>query len=979
MPISFATPEFLLLLVVLLPLVILLGRRSLAGLDKVRRRMALALRIALVVLLVAALAEVEWRDLTEKVEVVFVVDHSRSIPEEKAKSALELIERSRGRMDPRRDLGKVVVFGREGYNEATLRKDGAPLTRFASDIDRNYTNMEQGIRRALEALEVDARGRIVLISDGNETAGDAKAAIAEARKQGVPVDVVPLDYSYGEEVLVEKVKIPEEAKIGEPFLARVVTHAVKESDAKIHLWRDGALLETRRVHLEPGPNVHEFQLELDEAGFFRVEAVVQLIDETGKESKQDQLFQNNTAHGFVYARGKAQILYVHDEADPDAAEAHHLLAALRRSEIRIKRISAVDFPLTAGELQSYDAIILDDVAKPAFSQNQLKNIETAVADMGIGLIMIGGARSFGAGEWRNTPVEKALPVEMDIKQEQVIPDGALMMVMHSCEMAEGNAMAIQVCQKAVDTLSAKDTVGVLIYGGNGSEWAVKPVKARNKPAIKQAIRRMQIGDMPDFDPIFRMSVSALEKLPSSVKHMIVMSDGDPSSPAASLLKRCRKAKITVSTICYFAHGGAQGPSVDLMKRIANVTGGKYYYLDDPRALPRIFLKESKRVTRSLIVNKTITPAVRGDSPVLTGFSGFPQLTGYVLTEAKPRAEVALTAPDGSPILAHWQYGVGKSLAFTSDAKPRWATEWVTWEGFRTFWSQAVRWVKKDVQENVFEFSTKLKGDKGQIVLDAVTEDGEVVDGLNVTARIASPDPNVAAREVKLVQRGAGRYVGEFPVDKVGTYSVSLLSLDEQGQRRHSVTTGLVVPYSDEFRKLKSDTVFLEELARAGKGKVVAPEELLDLSVNPWDRADLGQKEALEERWPLALMLALLIFFLDVSVRRIAIDWDKLFAKAKAVVSRKPDAPRTMDRLRARKAKVQANREETLVKFQAEEGAETGPIDVAGQGPSAGGPRPQSRERKPKPTQEPPEGGYTNRLLEAKRRARRELEQDEDDQ
>lgn len=981
MPVTFASPEFLLGLL-LLPIVVLLGRRSLAGLDRFRRRMALGLRLTLVTLLVFALAEIEWRDLTQRVEVVYVVDHSRSIPEEKSQQVLDLINKSRGRMDPRIDLGKVVVFGREGYNEATLRKDGAALSRYASDIDRDYSNVEEGLTRALEALEPNARGRIVLFSDGNPTAGKVKNAIAKAREAGVPIDVVPIEYAYDEEVLVEKVKIPEEAKIGEPFLARVVIHAAEETEAKVHLWRDGALVETRPVTLKRGANVEKFQLELSEAGFFRVEAVVQLV---GKG--RDQLFQNNTAHGFVFARGKAQILYVHDEADPEATEAHNFLLALKAAEIRVKVISATDFPLKMGELQGYDAMILDDVARPAFSEVQLKNIETAVNSMGIGLVMIGGARGFGAGEWRNTPVERALPVEMDIKQEQVIPDGALGLVIHSCEMAEGNAMAINVCQKAVDSLSAKDTVGVLVYGDQGSMWAVKPTKARNKRQIKAKIRKMQVGDMPDFDPIFSLAVTALEKMPNAVKHMIVMSDGDPSQPSASLLKRCRKARITVSTICYFAHGGAQGPSVDLMKRIANVTGGKYYYLDDAKKLPQIFLKESKRVTRSLIVNKTIVPAIRGQSPVLTGFDGFPALTGYVLTEAKPRAEVALTAPDGSPILAHWQYGVGKSLAFTSDAKARWATEWVGWEGFQTFWSQAIRWVKKDVQESAFKVSTSLNGDQGQIVVDAIGEDGETVTGLNIRAKVSSPDPKEEPQEVELVQRGgAGRYVAKFPVKKVGTYSVSLLSLDEEGKRRHSVTTGLVVPYSDEFKKLKSDRTFLEELAKAGGGKIVEPEQLAAFEVNPWRREDLGEREALEERWPLALALALLLFFLDVSIRRVAIDWDKLIAKAKAAVTRK-ETPRTIDRLRERKAKVQQAREETLTKFTADPSVDHGPVEVAGAG-SVGGPgggssesgsgRPKPKPKpKPKPAEGAAEGGYTNRLLEAKRRARRELEEGKD--
>ncbi|MBL4845193.1 MAG: VWA domain-containing protein [Planctomycetes bacterium] len=978
MPVTFASPEFLLGLL-LLPIVILLGRKSLAGLDRVRRRMAVGLRLALVTLLVLALAEVEWRDLTQRVEVIYVVDHSRSIPEGKSQEVLDLINKSRGRMDPRIDLGKIVVFGREGYNEATLRRDGAPLTRYASDIDRDYSNLEEGISRALEALEPNARGRIVLLSDGNQTAGDVKNAIAKAREAGVPIDVVPIEYSYNEEVLVEKIKIPEEAKIGEPFLARVVIRAAEDTEAKVHLWRDGALIETRPVLLKRGVNVEKFQLELDEAGFFRVEAVVQIV---GKQ--KDHLFQNNTAHGFVFARGKAQVLYVHDEADPEASEAHHFLLALKAAEIRVKVIPATDFPLKVGELQGFDAVILDDVARPAFSDKQLKNIETAVADMGIGLIMIGGARGFGAGEWRNTPVEKALPLEMDIKQEQVIPDGALALVIHSCEMAEGNAMAINVCQKAVDNLSAKDTIGVLVYGQKGSMWAVKPTKARNKRQIKAKIRQMQVGDMPDFDPIFSLAVTALEKLPSAVKHMIVMSDGDPSQPRASLLKRCRKARITVSTICYFAHGGAQGPSVDLMKRIANVTGGKYYYLDDAKKLPQIFLKESKRVTRSLIVNKTIVPAIRGQSPVLAGFDGFPELTGYVLTEAKPRAEVALTAPDGSPILAHWQYGVGKTLAFTSDAKPRWATEWVAWEGFQPFWSQAVRWVKKDVQESVFKVSTTLKGDQGQIVVDAISEDGETVSGLNVRAKVSSPDPKEPTREIQLVQQGAGRYVARFPVTKVGTYSVSLLSLDAEGQRRHSVTTGLVVPYSDEFKRLKSDRTFLEEIAKLGGGKIVEPEQLATFEINPWRREDLGEREALEERWSFALALALLLFFIDVATRRVAIDWDKLIARAKAVVTRK-ETPRTIDRLRERKARVQQAREETLHKFTAEPGVDHGPVDVAGAG-SVGGPggdqgqdRPRPKPKpKPKPTADgAAEGGYTNRLLEAKRRARRELDEGKD--
>lgn len=974
MPISFAAPEYLVLLPVLGLLVWLIGRRSLAGLDVLRRRAALLLRLLCVALLVLALAEVEWRDLTEKLKVVVVVDHSRSIPEDQTALTRRLVDEAKKKMDPRKDSGELVVFGREAFVEASIEKDDPPVAPYASALDRSYTNLDGALRRALEAIDEGTRGRIVLVTDGNQTLGDASAAVARARAAQVPVDVVPLEYAYGQELLVEKIVLPPEAKIGEPFLARVVTHAVARTPARIRLWQGGELVETRDVVLEPGANVEQFQLNLERADFYRVEASVEPLDR-----RQDQLAQNNTAHGFVFTRGKAQVLYVHDVADEDALEGRYLLEALSEEQLRVVSMPAVNFPLEPGALQGYDAIILDDVARGSLSERQQAAIESAVGNMGIGLIMIGGERSFGAGEWRGSPVESALPVEMDIKQEEVIPDGALVMVIHSCEYAEGNAAAIKVTKKAVDGLSAKDTVGVLIYGNSGNEWVVAPTKAVNKPGIKNQLHAMQPGDMPDFDGIFRMALDSLKGITASVKHMIVMSDGDPSPPAPTLLKQCSDNRITVSTICYFSHDGAQGQSAQVMRRIANMTGGKYYYLDNPEDLPRIFIKEAQRVARSLIVNQTFKPAPRTPSPVLTGIQDPPQLTGFVLTEPKPRAEVALVSPDGSPILAHWQYGVGKSLAFTSDCKPRWASAWVQWPGYRRFWSQAVRYVSKDVQESVFQTSTTVRGDRGVIVLDAVTPDGELVEGLTVKARVTPPQGG-EPKEVDLVQRGAGRYEGEFPVSQVGTYTVSLMTKDQDGATSHSVTTGLVFPYSDEFKRLRSDRPFLEELARQGDGRVLDPQKVLSGEVNLWDREALGNRIALEERWTWALALGLLIFMLDVAARRVAVDWSKVWARGKAILTRSaPPAVSTMDRLRERKTAV---REETLVKFTPSAEAPTdvkvagATAPVAGTDGASTSARTPIKPAAPKSTPAATDGdeGYTNRLLAAKRRARQETDQ-----
>ena len=989
MPVAFASPLYLLLAPPLLLLVWLLGRRSLAGLEPVRRRMALGMRMLVVLLLVLSLAEVQWRDLTRRVEVVFVLDHSRSIPDQETKAALELIEASRQRMNPLLDLGKVVVFGRDASTETRLVRaaDRPPLTAISSAVQRDHTNLEEGITRALEALEPDARGRIVVLSDGNATAGDVGAALARARAAQVPVDVVPIDYAYDKELLVEKLVLPDEIKAGEPFLARVVVDATRRTRARVSLFQEGTVLQSQELTLEAGPNVAVFQLQLERPEFFRIRAVVESLEGGG-----DQLYQNNAAHGFVFARGKATVLVVHDEEDPQAEESQHLLRALEAEQIAVKTMVPSQFPLDSLELQAYDAVILDDVDRPSFSEAQQLAIESAVGNMGVGLIMIGGERSFGAGEWRGSPVEQALPVEMDIKQEEVIPDGALAIILHSCEMPEGNALALKVCQKSVDSLSAKDWFGIVHYGAQ-NEWAVPLLQARDKAGIKAKIGKIQPGDMPDFDGIFRLALKGLKGINASVKHMLLLSDGDPSPPAPELLKQCRDGKITVSTICYFAHGGAQGAESNQMRRIASMTGGKYYYLDDAKKLPQIFIKESQRVARSLIVNRTFTPLQRTKSPVLTGFEGLPAVTGYVLTEPKPRAEVALVSPENAPVLAHWQYGVGRSLAFTSDAKPKWASKWVQWGGYQSFWAQAVRWVSKEVHGGAFQVATSVRGERGVVALDAITPDGELLEGLTVIARVTPPQDGAKPVDVPLVQKGAGRYEGEFPLGEVGTYNVHLMTR-ERGRLRHSVTTGLVSPYSEEFKRLRTDRPALAEVARQGGGRLIEPAALRQGDLDLWDRAALAEKIALEERWPWVLSAALFLFLLDVALRRVAIDWDKLFARVAAVVRRGPaggQAPRTMERLRERKAEVREVRGDAGAPAAASTPAPARPAPAAKfeGGPAGGGPvdvagapgqeaRPQAPPG-PRPPQPPSggaakqEGSLMDRLRQAKKRAQQETE------
>jgi hypothetical protein len=478
--------------------------------------------------------------------------------------------------------------------------------------------------------------------------------------------------------------------------------------------------------------------------------------------------------------------------------------------------------------------------------------------------------------------------------------------------------------------------------------------------------------------------------------MILLSDGDPSPPTPELLAAYKQAKITCSTICICSHGGRNGGEHMLMQRLANELGGKCYYVDEPKELPKIFQRETQRVARSLIVNADFVPRRAQRSEILKGIEGLPSLKGHVLTEPKPRADVPLVSAQGAPILAHWQYGAGKSLAFTSDATNRWAANWVHWGGFQNFWGQAIRWVSKDVQDTPFQVSTRVQGERGKITLDAVDDKGNFIDGLTVEGAVRSPrDERI---DVKLKQVAPGRYEADFAAKDVGAYTVSLLTKDKDGKRRHSFTTGMVFPYSEEFKKLKTDRVLLAQIAKAGDGEVVEPATVLQGPGGKWkgffardDRTEVDT--ALRDKWNLILAIAVFCFLLDVAVRRVAIDWDKVFAKVRAVFARGPrkEAERlaTMDRLMQRKQEVRVEktgsdvegpalpveRPRPAAKFEATQTPSAGAPTVLGAKSEVAKPGEPKLAAPPPKKDEPQQGPFTNRLLEAKRRALRGIEED----
>jgi hypothetical protein len=276
----------------------------------------------------------------------------------------------------------------------------------------------------------------------------------------------------------------------------------------------------------------------------------------------------------VNVQGKPRVLMV----TPNDNNASYLIKALQSEKLTVETRRTGGLPTHLRDMQAYDAIILNNVPAYEFSSKQMLGLQSYVRDLGCGLVMVGGENSFGPGGYRETPVEEALPVTMDIKNMQFIPGGAVAMIMHSCEFPQGNDWAKSVCAKVTHQLSDNDYAGLVIFGMDAS-WVWNPGMKKvgpNRGEMLTRIMSINPGDMPDFDAALETAYSGLINTKAYLKHCIILSDGDPSPPRAALVAKFQKARITVSTIVIQPHdpSGAQN-----MYQIAKLHGGRFYLED----------------------------------------------------------------------------------------------------------------------------------------------------------------------------------------------------------------------------------------------------------------------------------------------------------------------------------------------------------------------------------------------------------------
>ncbi len=860
MGVAFTNPAALALLPIALAVTLLLGSGSRRRIGAARRRAALLVRTLLIAALVFALAGFQLVLPVDRLATVFVVDLSDSVGQPGRTAAIDYLRQSLALM-PKDDVAGVVAFGKDALVER-LPAEVRELDTIASTPVQGATDVGAALRLAAALFPDDAQKRIVLLSDGNDTTGEGQSEAALAAARGIQVQTHVIGLGGQDEVLVDRVSSPTTAHLGEEIEVGATITSTVAQPATVRLFADGSLVATQSVSLVAGQTAVTFRVKPTEAGFHIFRVVV--------EAGRDTFSQNDRGDSDTIVKGEPRTLVA--AGNPDVAA--QLVAALEKERQKVDVVVPEAIPAELQGLASYDTVVLVDVPRTRLTDRQMQALQVFVRDIGRGLVMIGGPHTYGAGGFAKTPLEESLPVDMGVRDRQKQPDVALVVVIdqsgsmdachcNSFDRGVGSQIAgvrkvdigKEAILRAVAAMSPSDQLGVVGFDA-AAHWAIHTAPLGQIGDVGSKISGINPGGQTNIFAGLDEAVKSLENTTATRRHIILFTDGWSSSGAYDqIIARMKAAGITLSTV------GAGGGSAPILAELAREGGGRYYPAPNPASIPDIFLKETQQVSGQQIVEEPFHPIQTGDSPILRGLSaGFPTLLGYNGTTAKAAAQTVLVTARDDPLLAQWQYGLGRSVAWTSDSTGRWAKDWIAWPGFSRFFSQLVGWTFPGEESGGIEARFDSHGGQTTLHVESVESDGSPRDFFATTATVVGP--SLSPVQVTLPQVAPGVYETSLGEIDSGAYAIRLSQI-RPGSSPIARTVGLVAPSAAEYRSLGANQPFLAALRAATGGAVV------DDPAAVW-RHDLASTSSFSDLWPALLVLALLLWPIDIALRRVSV-------------------------------------------------------------------------------------------------------------
>ncbi|MCU6707206.1 VWA domain-containing protein [Paenibacillus sp. J5C_2022] len=888
MGIELSSPPAMLLLLPCLLLIwwMLRGTLRLRGSRKIA---VIATRSIILGLLVAMAAGIHPYKLLQHRQVVIVADRSASMEDE---AGLEQWIAEAWSSKEEEDVGAVVAFGAnaiiDSIQSAQSEADHGRYE-FIAKPNPSFTDMAAGMRHAAALLQGYGGGRIVLVTDGKENSGDARREARLLKDAGIPVDVYHWPSGGGSDAAIEALKLPAVMKEGESFSFQISIRSTFSGMAELKLYEGNKEVGVSGVQLERGDNLFSLRGVASEAGFHTYRAELY--------AEADGQAANNTAHAFSRITGPGTVLIV--EGEPGSSG--NVEAALAASFIRTETISPEQLPLELTDYAAYDSIVLNNVPATRISEKPMRWLDSAVADFGIGMVMLGGDSSFGLGGYFDTPIERALPVYMDLQGRKQMPTLGLTLIIDRSGSMSGTSLELakEAAMRTVELMREEDTVGVIAFDSS-PWWVVEPTRLQDKESVLSAIQGIGADGGTDIYKALQSGFEGLLKVEAQRRHMILLTDGQSatSTPYSTITNGMKENGVTLSTVAV-----GQGADKRLLEELASAGAGRYYYTEDQSTIPAIFSRETVLISRTYVVEGAIAPIAgsAGDWGRLWK-DGVPQLQAYIATTPKELAEVALWSSEEDPLLARWSYGAGKTVAWTSDSAGKWSRDWVLWSSYPDVLTEWVKWTFPQFQHAPYQIETRLRGEAAELTVTSTTGHSPSMNG-TLAVRIREHSGN--ERTIGLSPAGLGQFRGELPSAEPGAYLAGIGSVNGEAFTG-GTTAGFVIPYSPEYRIGDDEGEgLLHAVASLTGGRVIQSAEEVFRFQPPAIRKPYD--------WTREMLIAvLLLWLLDIALRRLSIPWTgwasllhrAMFRKENRMTVRQTtvDSQHVLSRLQERKGK-----------------------------------------------------------------------------
>ncbi len=848
-------PYLLVLIPVVIALVIWMAR-GLRMQSKAKKIKYIALRSIVLTLLVLAVSGFSIDKRLDRTATIFVVDVSASMAP-KAEEVSAYLSETISDM-PDKNAMAVVAFGANANVEQFLTEKQI-FTGFGAETIASATNMENAVSAALALYPEDMAKRMVLITDGLENEGNILNMSGSLQAQNIELNVLEMPAEIGNEVYVDDLTVPDTIRVGDKYAVTVKIISNISTNAKVSLYCGRTMKGQEDVQLQAGENQFVFYDEADASGFRSYRVMV--------EPELDSATVNNEYSAYAQIESKDKILLIQGTVE----EGEIFSKVLDAAGVQYDRITPSAVPTSMNEMLEYKSIVLLNVYAADLRQEFLDNLESYVKNYAGGLVALGGSDSFALGGYRDTSIEKVLPVNMDLTGERQIPKMEMIMVIdHSGSMSMTDAanasisaldLAKAAANAALNNLRKTDNVGVLAFD-DGYTWVISPQEARDKEALGEKIGSITIGGGTSIIPAVKEAYDKLVASDAQIKHIVLMTDGqDTYRNYEGLCQDIRNANITLSSVAIGAEADTK-----LMQALAQLCGGRYYYTDINQGIPRIFAKEVFLSTKEYLINQEFSPIITANSDMISALSeGAPTLLGYVASSIKPTATPILVSHKDDPILSTWQYGLGRTVAWNSDATGNWTRNWANWDGYVQFWKNVIDYTIADSDVGEDSVSVEQQGSKAVITYTAK----EYSEKTNITAICTDEAGN--QKEITFEPKAPGRYEAEVSMEEVGVYNLAVMN-KEADTVVNNMNVATALQYSAEYRYFEASDSIDKMITLVGGKRITVEDEVFQpIEVRKKTKTNIAN-------W--LLLFALLLFMLDVVERRL--NWNFFAPVAKTI-------------------------------------------------------------------------------------------------